>query len=210
VPSGTYRFLVDGKIHAAGKPTDYHLQSEPFQVTPWDGLKAQDPQVAGGDVVVATDPVVYPRSYTPDPSNRFIADDHNVYENQPSALCRTCAFRPWAQTGSVESVTVTVVRDNVVVREVPAVKQTDGTWKAATALQPGEVAFVNRAGVRDGYDEINGSPTKAINAAGVLSDPPVIDPGVDVPEVPTAALLPLLALAMLAVGWAVRRRSAAA
>jgi hypothetical protein len=44
----------------------------------------------------------------------------------------------------------------------------------------------------------------------VLSDPPVIDPGVDVPEVPTAALLPLLALAMLAVGWAVRRRSAAA
>ena len=103
--------------------------------------------------------------------------------------------------------TVTVVRDGVAVRNVPAVKQADGTWKAATALQPGEVAFVNRGGIRDGYDELNGTPTKAIDAAGVLSDPPAIDPGVDVPEVPVAALLPLLALAMLGVGWAVRRRS---
>ena len=108
MPAGTYRFVVDGKIHTGGKATDYHLQSDTFQVTPWDGLKAGDPSVVNGDVVVATDPVVYPRSYTPDASNRFIKDDHNVYDNGPSALCRTCAFRPWAQTGRVASVTVSV------------------------------------------------------------------------------------------------------
>jgi hypothetical protein len=210
VPAGTYRFVLDGNIKTDGEPAPYHLESTSFDVLPWDGLKAGDPSVVNGDVVVATDPVVYPRTYTPDASNKFIADDHNVYENQPSALCRTCAFRPWAQTGSVESVTVTVARDGVAVRNVPAVKQADGTWKAATALQPGEVAFVNRGGVRDTYGELNGTPTKAIDAAGVLTDPPAIDPSVDIPEVPVAALLPLLALAMLGAGWAVRRRSTVA
>ena len=89
VPAGTYRFVLDGKIHTDGTSTPYHLESSTFDVTPWDGLKASDPTVVGGDVVVATDPVVYPRSYTPDPSfSRFIKDDHNIYEDAPSQLCR--------------------------------------------------------------------------------------------------------------------------
>ncbi|MDT7545875.1 MAG: hypothetical protein QOE99_1985, partial [Actinomycetota bacterium] len=209
VPSGTYRFLVDGKHHTGGASKDYHLESNAFQVTPWTGLKAGDPSVVNGDVVVPTDPVVYPRSYTADPSFRFITDDHNVYKDRPSAFCRTCAFRPWATSGTVESVTVTVARDGVVARNVPAVKQADGTWKAATALQSGEVAFVNRAGVRDAYGEINGAPTKAVDAAGVLTDAPQVDPGVDVPEAPMAVALPLVGLLLLGVGIAVRRRRGA-
>jgi MYXO-CTERM domain-containing protein len=210
VPSGTYRFVVDGNIHAAGAPTPYELTSSEFQVTPWEGLKAADPQVVNGDVVVATDPVIYPRTYTPDPSFHFVKDDGgDVPSGAGSAFCRTCSFRPWARTGTVESVAVTVVQNGVAVRTVPAVKQADGSWVAATALQPGEVAFVNKAGVRDGYGEINGTPTKAVDAGGVLSDPPAIDPGADVPEVPMTALLPLAGLLMLAVAWAVRRRRGA-
>ncbi|MDX6199255.1 MAG: hypothetical protein QOJ79_2406 [Actinomycetota bacterium] len=210
VPAGTYRFVVDGHIEKGG-PAAYHLESKVFQVQPWDGLKAGDPSVAdGGNVVVHTDPVVYPRTYTADASFPFVRDDGGDKPGAGSNFCKTCSFRPWARTGTVESVTVTVARDGVALRNVPAVKQADGSWLAATALQPGEVAFVNRGGVRDGYDEINSAPTQAIDAAGVLSDPPAIDPSVDVPEGPVAALLPLLALAMLGVGWAVRRRSVVA
>jgi hypothetical protein len=157
-------------------------------------------------VTVTTSPVVYPRTYTPDPSfSRFIKDDGGD-KGGDNHFCKTCSFRPWARTGTVESVTVTVARDALAVRNVPAVKQADGSWTAATALQPGEVAFVNKGGVRDGYNEINGAPTKAINAAGDLTDPPAIDPSVAVPEVPLAALLPMVALLMLGAGWAVRRR----
>ncbi|MDT7572566.1 MAG: hypothetical protein QOE05_2740 [Actinomycetota bacterium] len=212
IPAGTYRFVLDGKIRTAGETGPYHLESSSFDVTPWDGLKAKDPTVVNGDVIVATDPVVYPRTYTPDASlSKFIKDDGgDNLAHTGSAFCRTCSFRPWARTGAVESVTVTVVSGGVAVRNVPAVKQEDGTWKADTTLQSGEVAFINRGGVRDGYGEINGAPTKAVDAGGVLSDPPAIDPGVDVPEVPVAALLPLLGLAMLGAGWAVRRRSAVA
>jgi hypothetical protein len=217
VPSGTYRFVMNGHIHQNGSSVVYKdLTSQPFEVTPWDGLKAADPTVSNGNVTVATNPVVYPRSYTPDASNRFITDDHNVYDGQASALCRTCAFRPWAQTGTVEFVTVTVVQNGVPVRTVPAVKQPvvhpdeqPTIWTAATALQPGEVAFVNKAGVRDSYGEINAAPTQAIDADGVLSPAPAIEPTNDVPEVPVTALLPLLALAMLGAGWAVRRRRSA-
>lgn len=215
VPSGTYRFLIDGQIHDAGAAKDYHLESGAFQVTPWEGLTASDPTLAGGNVVVTTPPVVYPRTYTPDASfAAFIRDDGGDKGGTTSAFCRTCSFRPWARTGTIESVTVTVVRDGVVVRTVPAVKQPAAvpplpttTWTAATALQPGEVAFVNRAGVLDGYNEINGAPTRAIGPDGVLVDPPAIDPTVAVPEVPLTALLPLLALTMLGIGWAVRRRN---
>jgi hypothetical protein len=212
VPSGTYRFLVDGKIKDAGAVKDYHLTSDAFEVTPWVGLKASDPSIDGGDVVVTTDPVVYPRTYTPDVSfASFIKDDGgDNLAHTGSAFCRTCSFRPWARTGTVEAVTVTVVRDGVVARTVPAVKQADGSWKAATALQPGEVAFVNRGGVRDGYDEINGAPTKAIDAAGVLTPAPSIDPGVDVPEFSFTAGLPIVALLMLGLAVAARRRRALA
>ncbi|MCW2572298.1 MAG: hypothetical protein JWO88_2356 [Frankiales bacterium] len=207
VPSGTYRFVVNGNIHSAGAPTPYELTSNEFQVTPWEGLKAADPQVANGDVTVATDPVVYPRTYAADPSFRFINDDGgDVPSGAGSAFCRTCSFRPWARTGTVESVNITVAQGGVAVRTVPAVKQDDGTWKAATALQPGEVAFVNKAGVRDGYGEINGTPTQAIDAAGVLSPAPQIDPSADVPEVPFVVGLPLAALLLLGLGFAVRRR----
>jgi hypothetical protein len=208
VPNGTYRFVVDGKIKQAGAVKDYSLTSDAFQVTPWEGLKAADPTIdAAGDVTVTTAPVVYPRTYIPHPSFPFIKDDGGDKPGAGSAFCRTCSFRPWARTGTVESVTVTVAEDRVAVRNVPAVKQADGSWKAATALQPGEVAFVNRAGVRDGYEEINGAPTKAIDVAGVLTDAPVLDPSVDVPEIPVAALTPLVALLVLGAAVAIRRRN---
>ncbi|MCU1591458.1 MAG: hypothetical protein JWP11_2714 [Frankiales bacterium] len=211
VPSGTYRFVVNGNIHQGGKPTPYTLNSKPFDVTPWDGLKASDPTVSNGDVSVTPNPVVYPRTYTPDASFRFISDDGgDVPSGAGSAFCRTCSFRPWARTGTVESVLVTVAKDGVVARTVPAVEQPDGSWKAATALQPGEVAFVNRTGIRDSYGEINASPTQAVDALGALSPAPSIDPPADVPEVGAAVTMPLVALLLFGIGLAVRRRRSAA
>jgi hypothetical protein len=215
VPAGTYRFVIDGNIHQGGASKAYSLQSNTFDVSPWDGLKASDPTVSNGDVTIETAPVVYPRTYTADASFPFVKDDggdplNPTPSDGKSTFCRTCSFRPWARTGTVESVNVTVAKDGVVSRTVPAVKQADGSWTAATALQPGEVAFVNVGGIRDGYNEINGTPTQAVDADGHLSPAPAVDPGTDVPEVPVTALLPLLVLAMLGVAWAVRRKSALA
>jgi hypothetical protein len=211
VPSGTYRFVMNGHIHTGGKAKAYALQSAPFTVTPWEGLKASAPAVVNGDVVVSTDPVVYPRTYTPDPSFHFIKDDggdplNPAPNDGKSTFCRTCSFRPWARTGTVQSVDVTVVKDGVVTRTVQATQQPDGSWRAATGLQPGEVAFVNRGGVVDSYGEINGTPTQAIDAAGALSPAPAIDPTVAVPETGLAVSLPIFALVLLGVGIGVRRR----
>jgi hypothetical protein len=215
VPSGTYRFVVDGQIHAGGTAKPYTLQSKPFAVTPWEGLKASDPRLVGGnDVAVTTAPVVYPRTYTPDPSFRFIKDDGGDKPGASSVFCRTCSFRPWARTGTVRSVAVTVVRDGVVVRTVPARRQADGSWVAATDLRPGERAFVDRAGVRDEYGEINGVATRAVSVDGSLTAAPrtsgVRPPataGGGLPATGLGLTLPLAAMALLAVAVAVRRRS---
>jgi hypothetical protein len=208
VPSGTYRFVVKGDIHQGGKPEAYTLASNPFQVQPWEGIAPGTPAVSSGDVVLHPADVVYPSTYTPDASFAFVSDDHYTYKGAPSAFCRTCTFRPWARTGTVASIRVTVVRDGVVVRTVPAAKQADGSWRAATALQPREVAFVNRGGARDEYGEINGVPTQAVNAAGDLSAAPEVAPPADVPEFRLAVTLPLVALLLLGIGIGVRRRIA--
>src|SRR5207249_2318104 len=38
VPTGTYRFVVDGYIHQSGATKPYHLASNSFTVSPWRGL----------------------------------------------------------------------------------------------------------------------------------------------------------------------------
>ena len=210
VPSGTYRFVVSGRIHAGGKPTPYTLQSTPFHVVPWDGLRAFDPTlVSGNDVLVRTAPVVYPRTYTPDPSFRFIKDDGGDKPGASSVLCRTCSFRPWARTGTVRSVTVTVSRDGEVLRDVPAVRQPDGSWRAPTRLKPGERAFVGIACVTDEYGEITARPTRAVDVFGNLSAATGRSPGAATGQLPRTGIpltVPLIALALLLLGGRVAVR----
>lgn len=210
VPAGTYRFVVNGAIHSGGHPTPYQVESRPFQVTPWEGLHAGDPRLLpGGDVALTTDPVVYPRTYTPPASLRLIRDDGG--DDGTAAhrlLCRTCSVRPWVRTGLVATVDVTVARAGQVVRVVSASRQPDGTWTALTALAPGELAYVARAGVHDTYGELNGVATRAVGPDGVLVDAPVTDPAAVVPEVPVALLLPLAAAGAAGMLLPRRRRRA--
>jgi hypothetical protein len=160
VPDGTYRFVVDGHLRTAGIDEPYHLESDAFDVTPWDGIDIADVRVVDGDVHVTVDPITYPRTY--DSPLRWIADDGNP------VLCMTCSFRPWASTGSVAGVRVDVVgADDTVVRTVDA-SLVGGDWVADTSLAPGETVVLRRGGVVDEWGEINGDEWR-VGADGAVA-----------------------------------------
>jgi hypothetical protein len=147
-PDGTYRFVVDGAIRSGGATTPYHLESDAFAVTPWDGITISDIAVTSGDVSFVVDPIRYPRTY--DSPLRFVRDPGSA------GICKTCSFRPWATTGGVESVTVEVVnRGQHVVRTVDATFVA-GRWVADTNLPKGHQARIAVGAVRDTWGEING------------------------------------------------------
>ncbi len=151
-PTGTYRFVVDGVARTTGKDAPYSLVSQPFQVTPWTGMRVTDGQVdQAGDVSFAVPASSYPRSYAS--AFRTIGDDKN--NNGGSAFCRTCSFRPWAQTAPAVSAVVTVTRADGTVRQVPA-RLVAGRWVAATRLAAGDRAVVAAGAVHDSYGETNG------------------------------------------------------
>ena len=170
-PTGTYRFVVDGRSRTAAGATPYTLTSKPFQVTPWTGVTVTDVAVdeAGTTTFVIPDSA-YPRSYTLPAHERFrtIADDND----RGSAFCRTCSFRPWARYGQAESAVVTVTRADGTVVQVPATLTyepgTPARFRvpakpgrtlavAATALAPGDTAVLAAGSVRDVYGEYNGA-----------------------------------------------------
>jgi hypothetical protein len=156
VVNGVYRFVVDGNIHQGGAVKAYHLESQPFTVSPWGGIQVNDVRVdPGGAVSFVVPPVVYPRTYASTAAPKFIADDHRT------DVCKTCSFRPWASTSSAASALVTVVRASGAVQRVAA-SLVSGRWVASTALQPGDRAFVGVAGVHDTWGEINGAPSATV------------------------------------------------
>ena len=58
-PVGTYRFVIDGqrRVSAGDVVEPYHLESEPFEVGPWDGITVGAPVIAeDGSVRVAVGP----------------------------------------------------------------------------------------------------------------------------------------------------------
>jgi hypothetical protein len=168
-PAGTYRFVVDGISRTTGADAAYSLTSEDFEVTPWDGVAVTDGRVdAEGDVsfVAAS---AYPRTWSDrdtdveqaaldaqpqPPAFRTIRDDKN--RDGQSAFCRTCSFRPWAQTAATVSAVVTVTRADGAVELVEAAL-VDSRWVADTNLTDGDTAVVAVGGVRDAYGETNGT-----------------------------------------------------
>lgn len=161
-----------------------------------------DPRLDPGvGVSVAAAAAPYPRTYA--------SPVLYVKDGGGNPICRRCAFRPWDGQGVLETVTFTVVRDGTVLRRVPATL-TGGRWVAPVVLAAGELAFVERGGGRDDYREMNGAPSRAIGADGVLVDAPTIteDPDPVVPEAPLGVLLPLIALAV--ASFLLRRRTAPA
>jgi hypothetical protein len=164
-PDGTYRFVVGGTSRVTGEDAPYALTSQPFQVVPWTGVQVSDGRVdASGDTSFRIGDSAYPRTWPdrdqpgeqPDGLFPTIRDDHD--NDGRSAFCRTCSFRPWAQTAQPVSAVVTVTRADGRVEEVAAALGADGRWHAETALQPGDAAVVAPGGVRDEYGETNGTP----------------------------------------------------
>lgn len=169
-PAGSYRFVVDGVSRVSGADEPYSVTSETFEVTPWTGVVASDGRVdEGGDVSFAVADSTYPRTWsdrdtdaeqaaldaaaTP-PVFRTIRDDKN--NGGSSKICRTCSFRPWAETASPVSAVVTVTRADGTVEQVPAAL-VDGRWVADTNLLAGDSAVVAAGAVRDSYGETNGT-----------------------------------------------------
>ena len=166
-PSGEYRFVVDGNYRSAPTTdTRYHLESAPFEVSPWDGIVAGDLSLADdGSVSLANPTVTYPATYSDRANSPFL--DYLNLEKKGQLIgeqfCTRCSFRPWAFGSRVVAVTVTVVDDaGNVLREVPATLGADGRWRADTNLYRGESAFIAAGGIKDANGEINGVPSKKV------------------------------------------------
>jgi hypothetical protein len=147
VPTGTYRFVVDGVTRIGGADQRYHLTSAPYTVHPWTGVTAGDPRLEASGAVSFVASSTYPRSYaSPFP---YVHDDGGT------VLCRTCTFRPWASGAEVTSAVVTVTGPRGT-RRVAAVRQGD-RWVAAARLAAGESASIAPGGLRDAFGETNGA-----------------------------------------------------
>jgi hypothetical protein len=174
-PSGTYRFVVDGQHRAGGATSPYHLESTPFTVSAWEGIQASDLRAEpDGSVSFTVAPVTYPATYTS--PFRFVGLD-DEYTAGNVAVCRTCAFRPWAETGAVASANVTVYRSDGSVEQVAAAQSGD-RWYAPAGLASGDRAVVERGDVLDTYGELNGNPTNdavdSLSATGVAAPRTVV------------------------------------
>ena len=158
VPNGIYRFAVDGFIHTGGAATPYHLNSQPFAVSPWTGINVRDLQRNGSQVSFVVDPITYPTT----PPAAHTADllwyhDPRDTKGNHGPVCELCTFRPWAKTGQVVSAVVQVNYGNGRVDRVPATYDaTSGRWVASVPPGEGITVSVPVGGVRDTYGEGNG------------------------------------------------------
>ncbi|HEV2889126.1 MAG TPA: hypothetical protein VGX28_02010 [Frankiaceae bacterium] len=152
-PVGVYRFVVDGRMRSGDATVPYHLESDEFEVTPWQGISVTDVRAEpGGRVSFAVD-VAYPRTYSS--PFRYIEDDGD------KNLCKTCTFRPWASTAPVAAAVLTVAGGDGTTRKVAAT-YADGRWWADAELAPGETAYVAPGGIRDANGETNGRASGSV------------------------------------------------
>jgi hypothetical protein len=147
-PDGTYRYVVDGNIRSGGDTVAYQVTSDPFTVSPWTGVSAQDSRVEPNGAVSFSATSTYPRTY--ESPFRFIRDDGRT------DVCKTCTFRPWASGAEVESAVVTVTRADGSTEQVLAGRDGD-RWVAATSLGTGDRAAIAPGDLRDANGETNGA-----------------------------------------------------
>ena len=95
-------------------------------------------------------------------------DEDDVKEYGPGpeddeVFCFHCSFRPWADTGAVGMAVVTVIRADGSRESVAAAYDASTErWFAPAALDPGDVAFVDRGGIVDRFGEFNGQPSDTV------------------------------------------------
>jgi hypothetical protein len=124
---------------------------------------------AGDPIEAEVGPIDYPDSYA-SPA-RFIRERRTAFRD-PSApsdparlewFCFTCTFRPWLDTGDASRAVVTIrtAQGGQVVARVEAARQGD-RWVTARRLRLGEVAAVERGGVRDVFGNLNGKRSATV------------------------------------------------
>ncbi|CAN5275876.1 hypothetical protein BH23ACT9_BH23ACT9_31280 [soil metagenome] len=148
-PEGTYRFTVAGHHRTGGQTAEYALVSDPFEVRAWEGIQVADVEVdEAGDAFAVVGDSTYPRTY--DSPFAFIGDDGRT------DVCKTCTFRPWAQTAPIALVEFTIERADGTIETVAATQTAPEVWTAVgSALQPGDTARVAAGSVRDTNGETN-------------------------------------------------------
>ena len=165
-PAGTYRFVVDGHIRTGGATEPYALTSQPFTVSPWDGIAAPQLTLDGDRAVAMLAPTHrYPRTYeSPFP---YVGDDGRgrlVDENgDPVAddltVCHTCSFRAWAFEGRVTEVTLTVTHRNGRADQVAMTPTATASGSpTACGCGPATPSRSPTGGVHDDGDNVNGGP----------------------------------------------------
>lgn len=146
-PPGRYRFVVEGRVKRGQDFTGYRFESQPFTVSPWNGIAINNVSASVTGVTFTVPPIVYPRSDADAPEAfPYIRDDGNA------RICETCTFRPWAGRGRFEGAEVLVSRSRGGTEAVPAsctVSGGDAGCTANVVLLPGDTALV-RAFDQDG------------------------------------------------------------
>ena len=163
-PAGEYRFVAEGVVRKDGEDVPYTVESDPFMVSAWDGLKVSDLTFGTDGSVSFTVDSNYPKSYSssfPYVTTGHMKDEANRGElrsgdNKP--WCDRCSFRPWATSGGAVTAQLTVV--NAVGRhsKVPATCQFDGSTSisSCSARLPAQgQAFIASGDVVDSYGETN-------------------------------------------------------
>lgn len=190
-PAGTYRFVVDGRHRGLlGYPdaTPYHLESETFEVVPWDGITIEDLRVendgrvsfgvgpvnthttfmdgADTDETVTRNPgytvgpVDYPDSYEGGIS--WIRDERQMFKGDEQ-YCGRCTFRPWADSAAVagDAIPVLVTRASGGTYEVTATP-TNGRWVTDRPIAVGDTARIAARVIVDEYGERNGAASAPV------------------------------------------------
>lgn len=240
---GTYRFLVNGHHRKNRTANPYTLLSEPFGVEPWKGIAAHDLLVdtgagtasfrvsgvelsipisqleTGDSPTMGPGEIHYPDTYSEGPG--YIST--GIQTSGSHRYCLRCSFRPWANTGTIESAKVTVHQSDGITKHYDA-SLVGSRWEATNLdLANGDVVVVETGGVVDQFGNINGSVSNVIDPlegledreAGTLESPigsvtdivPISDPtGWVLAAVKAGAIGMALPIALLFLLRPIRRR----
>ena len=128
-----------------------------------------------GSIATTIGPIDYPDSYKVHP--KFIKQVRVAIRdgadlNDPAKYewyCFDCSFRPWADTGAPACADVTIVDERGRVSLVRARAGADGRWHPLRRLRAGEVALVQAGGVRDGFGQVNATPSELGGSGSVAA-----------------------------------------
>lgn len=184
-PAGTYRFVVTGRHRqATGQaPAAYRLESASFTVAPWSGITAEDIRVQddwrvsfapgpvsrftfGTDRTYTVGPIDYPDSY--ESPFRYLDGKRELFTYgladpaRHQQYCPRCSFRPWLDTGTLESAEVRVRAADGSERTLAAEPAAGGRWQTSEPIAAGETAWVPAGGLEDELGETNGRPSAEV------------------------------------------------